>query len=210
MRGRSAVTGAFFICVLAMGFTGCAGKGEVVNLDIRTLPSEDTGVESVGQADRLTIKIMPFEDLRPNKETLGMRTHLGGGTTIFKVGGGPPAEVAAKVIAEYLTQRGWNATVGADTAQADVIMTGRLTEFSVRAKSRFFSTLLNTSLKLALRAENTADGSATAMSLEDGREDTVFWFEPTDLETLANEMLQESVKNMLASVQVKNGILRMK
>ena len=82
MRGSSAVTGAFFICVLAMGFTGCAGKGEVVDLDIRTLPSEDTGMKSVGQADRFTIRIVPFEDLRPNKETLGQRSHLGGGAKI--------------------------------------------------------------------------------------------------------------------------------
>ncbi len=210
MNGRSAVTGALVIFALAMGFTGCAGKGEVVNLNIHTLPSEEAGLESVGQSDRLTIRITPFEDLRPNKETLGVRTHLGGGTSIFQVGGGPAAEVTANVVAEYLTERGWEATVGTDTAQADVVISGRLAEFSVHAKSRFFSTLLNTSLKLALRAENTADGSATTMSLEDAREDTVFWFEPSDLETLANEMLQESVRNMLASVRVKNGILRMK
>ncbi len=210
MRERSVVRAALSICALAVWLTGCAGKGEVVNLNIHALPSEEAGLESVGQSDRLTIRIMPFEDLRPNKETLGIRTHLGGGTTTFTAGGGPPAEVAAKVIAEYLTQRGWDATVSADAAQADVIISGRLSEFSVHAKSRVFSTLLNSSLKLALRAENTADGSATSMSLEDGREDTVFWFEPSDLEKLANEMLQESVRNMLVSVRVKNGILRMK
>lgn len=210
MRARSAVAVALSICVVMALVTGCSGTGQVVNLKIDALPSDEAGLQSVGQSDGLTIRIEPFEDTRPNQEHLGVRTHLGGGTTVFQVDGGPAADATAKVIAEYLRQRGWNATVSTDTSQADVVMSGRLTEFSVHAKSRFFSTLLNTSLKLALHAENSADGSATTMSLEDAREDTVFWFEPSDLETLANQMLRESVRNMLASVQVQNGILRMK
>lgn len=210
MRERSAVAVALIICVLMALLTGCSGTGQVVQLNVDALSSEETGLRTVGQSDRLEIRIKPFEDTRPNREQLGVRTHLGGGTTVFEVAGGPAAEVTAKVIADYLSQHGWDATVGTDAAQADVVMSGRLAEFAVHAKSRFFSTVLNTSLKLALRAENTADGSATTMSLEDEREDTVFWFEPSDLETLANEMLQESVKNMLASVRVQNGILRMK
>ncbi len=210
MRERSVVAVALSICVLSAWLTGCSGTGQVVNLNIDALPSDEAGLQSVKQSDRLTIRITPFEDVRPNKETLGVRTHLGGGTTVFQVGDGPATEVTAAVIAEYLKQRGWDVRVGTDTAPADVVISGRLAELAVHAKSRFFSTLLNTSLKLALRAENAADGSATTMSLEDGREDTVFWFEPSDLETLVNEMLQETVRNMLASVQVKNKILRMK
>lgn len=212
MRNRSVVpvSVVLSICVLLAWLTGCSGSGQVVNLNITALPSEEAGLQSVGQSDRLRIRITPFEDVRPNQDTLGVRTHLGGGTTAYKVGGGPATEVTATVIAEYLKQRGWDATVGTDTTEADVVISGRLAEFSVHAKSRFFSTLLNTSLKLALRAENAADGSATTMSLEDAREDTVFWFAPSDLETLANDMLQESVRNMLASVRVRDGILRMK
>ena len=210
MRERSQVAVALIICVLMALMTGCSGTGQVVNLKLDALPSDGDGARSVGQSDRPKITIKPFEDVRPNQEHLGVRTHLGGGTTVFEVAGGPAAEVTAKVLADYLSQHGWDATVGTDTAQADVVVSGRLAEFAVHGKSRFFSTLLTTSLKLALRAENTADGSATTLSLEDEREDTVFWFEPSDLETLANEMLEESVKNMLGSVHVQNGILRMK
>lgn len=210
MRDRSAIAVALSICVLMTWLTGCSGTGQVVNLHIDALPSDEAGLQSVGQSDRLKIAIKPFEDVRPNQEHLGVRTHLGGGTTVFQVDGGSAAEVTAKVLVEYLKQRGWDTTLGTDAAQADVVISGRLAEFSVHAKSRFFSTLLTTSLKLSLRAENAADGSATTMSLEDAREDAVFWFEPSDLETLANEMLYDSVRNMLASVQVRNGVLRMR
>lgn len=209
MGDRSAVSVALSLCVLLAWLTGCSGTGQVVKLDIRALPSDEAGLQSAGQSDRLKVRIMPFEDLRPNQETLGIRTHLGGGTTVFTLAGGPAAQATAMVIAEYLEQQGWEVTVGTDGAQPDVVISGRLAELAVHAKSRFFSTLLNSSLKLALRAENVADGSATMMSLEDAREDAVFWFEPGDLETLANEMLRESVHNMLASVEVKDGILRM-
>ena len=210
MREQSSVVVALAIFMLLSLLVGCSGTGEVVNLHIDALPSDEAALESVGQSNRLTVRITPFEDVRPNKENLGVRTHLGGGTTLFRVDGGPATDVTAKVIAEYLKQRGLDAKVGGDGAQADVVISGRLAEFSVHAKSRFFSTLLNTSLKLGLRAENAADGSATTMSLEDAREDTVFWFESSDLETLANEMLQDSVNNMLAGVRVSDRVLRMK
>lgn len=210
MRAQSSFVAALAACALVALLVGCSGSGEVVKLDIRALPSDEAGMQSAGLSQRPTIRIEPFEDERPNRDNLGVRTHLGGGTTVFRAAGGPATEVTAKVLAEYLSQRGLEASVGTNTQQADVVISGRLTEFGVRAKSRFFSTLLTTSLKLGLRAENTADGSATTMSLEDEREDAVFWFEPSDLEELANEMLQESVANMLAGVRVENGVFRMK
>lgn len=209
-RARSTIVTMPVLWLLAVLLAGCAGSGRVVELDVKAAPPADAGMRSADQPRQLTVVVKPFDDARPERDSLGIRTHLGGGVTRFELKEGPATSLVARVVAEHLARRGWQAAVGEPGGQPDVVMSGTLHEFSVHAKSRFGSTLLRASLRLALRAENTADGSMTTMMLEDSREDTEFWFDAEDLEELVNEMLDESVRNMVASVQVADGALRLK
>jgi len=125
MRGRFAILVALPMSLLMALLAACAGTGQVVNLNIDTLPSEEAGLESVGQSDRLTIRIKPFEDQRPTKETLGVRTHLGGGTTIFQVGGGPAAEVTANSLVRMARAAGFEGYEDLRRPFREALRTGR-------------------------------------------------------------------------------------
>ena len=193
---------------------GCAGTGEVLTLRVHVIPDSDptTVAEEPGQ---LTVLVQPFDDQRSQRERLGARTHLWGGRTFFNVEEGRAGEVVARVLADYLKQRGW--TVGVETlettqleAKPDVRISGQVLEFSAKAKSRFGSTLMTASLKVALKAENTANGTVTTINVDDARENSVFWFDPEDLEGLVNQMLKESLENTMGNLKVTDSSLRMK
>ncbi len=201
---------------IMMVVVGCAGSGDVLYLDVRAIPLEKATVSDdadTGEQEQLSVFVEAFEDRRPEKEHLGVRTHLGGGVTIFDVDGYRPGEVVARVLADYMRQRGW--VVGLETpgvsglsGNPDVIVSGQVRELSVRVKSRFGSTVITTSLDLVLKAKNTTDGSTTKMNLDDTREQTVTWFDPEDLEVQVNQMLKQSLESVMSDLQAARGALR--
>ncbi len=202
---------------MMMVVAGCVGSGDVLYLDVRAIPLEEATESDdadAGEPGQLSVFVEAFEDQRPEKEHLGVRTHLAGGVTIFDVDGNHPGEVVARVLADYMRQRGW--VVGLETpgvsglsGNPDVIVSGQVREFSVRVKSRFGSTVITTSLDLILTVKNTADGSTTKMNLDDTREQTVGWFDPEDLEMQVNQMLKQSLERAMSDLQAARGALRL-
>lgn len=195
-----------------MALAGCAGKGKVVYLDIQAEPLVAQATQDVHE---LNVAVVPLEDLRPQKSRLGSRTHLGGGVTHFDVPGGNPGEVIARVIADYLKQKGWRVWVkspGGPMPQggADVTMRGQVQQFSANAKSRFFSTEITVKTKLTIQVLNVADNSHTSMTLDGARTASVFWFEPEDVQKLLNETLKESLAKLTADAKDENRSLRLK
>lgn len=196
-----------------MALTGCAGKGEVMTLELRTTPPATEAVAKT--SDGLRVEVAVFEDARPETKRLGTRTHLWGGETYFDVAGGKPADLVAPVIAEYLKRRGWRAEVakagGASEGQGpDVVVTGKLLDMSVNAKSRVFSTKITAATKMAIQAKNTADDSVVRMMLTGEGSQSVFWFDHEDAQSLINDILTDSLEKLLTATKVENNLLRLK
>lgn len=193
---------------------GCAGSGEILNLDLRALPSAAGSLSQDKDTKTTKVFVQALEDKRHESKGLGTRTHFWGGQTYFNVQGGDAGATVARIIADYLRQEG--VTVGVGTpgvtkveGEIDVILSGHVLEFSARAKSRFGSTTMTTVLKLTLRAKNTTDNSSTGMTLDDTREETVFWYNDEDLEHLANVMLQGSIRKLLQDMTFENKKVRL-
>ena len=80
-----------------------------------------------------------------------------------------PGDVIAQALADRLKTRGWKdrawtvrvASSGAVTNpnDADIVISGQVLDFSANAKSRLFSTVVNTSSKLVITARNLGDQS---------------------------------------------------
>ncbi len=195
---------------------GCAGKGETVTMDLRGIPPTAVSVEFAGERGKFLV--IPFDDLRPQKNRLGMRTHFWGGVTYFDVPGGKPGDLLAHVVAEHLKQKGWRAQVGQigkagvpePEGKPDVTLTGQVQEFSTNAKSRFGSTEITIKLKVALQGVNASDGSTTKLTLEGTRTDTVFWFEPEDVQVLVTAALKEGLEKLFGDMKVEVKSLRLK
>ncbi|RMH09206.1 MAG: hypothetical protein D6704_01730 [Nitrospirae bacterium] len=205
-------TRTILISLLAMILfsPGCQGTGQVVNLDVHKPPLAS---KNIGQGLRILVR--PFEDHRPTKEEIGVRTHLGGGLTYFTIWDGKLGKGMAEIFVTLLNNRGFRAkllsetdSTPATTSETDVILSGRIRELSANAHSRVGSTQLAVNILLELEAHNLSDGSVVRVTVGAGGSDTVVWFETKDLEELVNEVLREVFRQFLQEVRVQENTLR--
>jgi hypothetical protein len=185
---------------------GCAGKGEVRYLD---LPMKQPAAQPA-VTEPVKIIIEPFEDRRLEKGRLGMRSHLWGGVTYFNLPGEKPGEFVAQALADRLRNRGWqdrawNVRVAppGTANDADIVITGQVQEFSANAKSRVFSTAVNTNSKITIQAHNQADKSTTTRSVEGAQTKTVFWFDEEDVEELLAATLKDGIDRLIADTMIE-------
>jgi uncharacterized lipoprotein YajG len=198
-------------CAGFMAATGCAATGEVITLNVQTTPPQ------TGEAKRseVNVAVLPFEDARPEQGRLGSRSHFWGGRTYFEVPGGKPSDAVADAVADYLKAKGWKvyAAKSADQAasgKADVLLSGKLLVLAVDAESRFARTNIAAKSKIAVHAQNAADGSTVRMTLNGAGSQSVFWFSPEDAQKLLNEVLTESLEKLVLDTKVENHALRLK
>lgn len=200
--------------VLSLGLlasSGCGGSGQTFYLDV--LPKQ----QPAQMADPETVKIViePFEDRRVEKNRIGMRTHLWGGTTYFNVAGEKPGQVYAQALAERLQARGWQdrawnvkvASAGS-SPDADIVISGQIFEFAANAKSRLFSTYLTTSNKLTITARNNVDRSSTNRSIEGSQSDTVVWFAEDDVKQLMAATMKDTLDRYLSDTTILQRAVR--
>ncbi len=170
------------------------------------------------EPEPVRIVIEPFEDRRLERSRLGLRTHLWGGVTYFNVAGARLGDVMAQVLADRLKTRGWKdqawtvrvASSGAVTNlnDADIVISGQLLDFSVNAKSRLFSTVVNTNSNLVITARNIGDQSSTTRRVEGAQRETVFWFSEDDVQQLLAATLKDDIDRYLADTTIEQKALR--
>ncbi|NWF71731.1 MAG: hypothetical protein HXY51_01630 [Nitrospirae bacterium] len=198
------------ICWLSLiGLVGCAGTGEVIPLQIHPIATGSEGAAK--QKAPAQVAIGSFEDGRSHKTGIGFRTHLWGGVSYFDVPGGTPAEVVTQALTDYLTAKGWQVTKrGTGDNGVDVVLTGKILDFSVHAKSRVGFTEVMTKTKVALQAQNVADGSTVRITLNGNGGDEIFWFDPEDAQALLNGVLTDSFGRFVQDTAIENKHLRLK
>jgi len=194
--------------VSLIALAGCAGTGEVIPLQIHPMVTGSEGVAK--QRPAIRVAVGAVEDGRSHKTGLGVRTHLWGGVSYFDVPGGNPADVVAQALTDYLRAKGWQVTKrGAGDNDADVVFTGKILDLSVHAKSRVGFTEVTTKSKLALQAQNIADGSTIRMTLNGSGSDDIFWFDPEDAQALVNDVLTDSFGKLVQDTKIENKSLRL-
>ena len=198
---------------LLMG-AGCGGTGKKYYLNLQQKQAAAQFVEP----ESVRIVIEPFEDRRLEKNRLGLRTHLWGGVTYFNVAGERPGEVVAQALADRLKTRGWkdrawtvrmaSSGVVANPNDTDIVISGQLLVFSANAKSRLFSTAVNTSSKLVITARNLGDQSSTTRGIEGAQRDTVVWFSEDDVQQLLSATLKDGIDRYLDDTTIAQKALR--
>ena len=211
-RGRLGV-GIALTASLLMG-AGCGGTGKTFFLNLQ----QKQAVAQYQEPEPVRIVIEPFEDRRLEKSRLGLRTHLWGGVTYFNVAGERPGDVITQALADRLKTRGWKdrawtvrvASSGAVTNlnDADIVISGQLLDFSTNAKSRLFSTVMNTSSKVVITARNLGDQSSTTRSVEGAQRDTVVWFHEDDVQQLLAATLKDGIDRYLEDTTIAQKALR--
>lgn len=190
---------------------GCAGKGETRHLKLDA--TQVTG--KVAEGDPVKIVVTPFEDRRPDKTRVGLRTHLWGGETNFNVVGERPGDAIAKALVDRLKTRGWrerawNARLAPNgsAGDADIVITGQVQEFSAHAKGRVFSTVINAKSRLVIQAKNLADGSTTTRNVEGVHGRTVIWFDQDDVQDLLVTTMMDGIDRLINDTVIEQKALR--
>jgi hypothetical protein len=191
---------------------GCAAKGEMRYFDLK---AERPAAGQAAAADSPKIVVTPFDDQRSEKGRVGQRTHLWGGETYFNVAGERPGDIIAKTLVDRLKirawqDRAWNARLApaGTTADADIVITGQVQEFSAHAKSRVFSTVINTTSKVVYQAKNLSDGSTTTRLVEGMHNQTVVWFDEEDVQELLTDTMVDGIQRFISDTAVEQKALR--
>lgn len=201
----------------AVGFAtivGCAGTGEVIPIHLHGVVP--TAEKAAVQSQPVRVAIGPFEDGRQHRTNLGVRTHLWGGVSYFDVPGSKLTEAVAQALKEHLVSKGWQAVStegGGQTggkADVDVILTGRVEDCTVHARSGFGFTAITAHAKVVIQATNVADGSVVRMVLNGRGAEDVFWFDPEDVEAVINEVLADSFSRLIQDTTADQQRLRLK
>lgn len=189
--------------------TGCAGKGERIDLKVPIAYGVNERVAAMSSA---TVAILPFEDNRTNRSHLGTRYHLWGGESHFGLPGGTLGESTAQAFADYLKERGWNAAVakGNGATGVDVTITGQLVDIAVDAKSGVGKTDLNGKNRLIIFVKNHADGSQVRETLTSTGTNQVFWFDPEDAQDLLNELYNKNFEKFVSDTSLDGKVLKLR
>ncbi len=197
--------------MMATMLAGCRGAGETRYLDLREKPP----MVQVTDIDPVKIAIEPFEDRRADKSRVGTRTHLWGGTTYFDVSGDRLGGLITQRLADRLRTRGWRDKVwnvrvapAGSAAEADIVISGQVQDFSATVKSRVFSTVIDTSSRFTIQARNLVDRSTTIRTIEGGRSRTVFWFNQDDVREQLAATLKDGLDRLIVDTTIDNKALR--
>lgn len=190
---------------------GCRGTGTVRALDLREKPP----MVQVTDIQPIKIVVEPFDDRRADKSRVGLRTHLWGGTTYFNVPGDRLASVITQRLADRLRTRGWQDRVwdvrvasAGSVSDADIVISGQVVDFSASAKSRVFSTVIDTRSRFKVVAKNHADQSTTIRNIEGGRSRTVFWFSEDDIQEQLSVTLKDGIERLISDTTIEDKALR--
>ncbi len=189
--------------------SGCAGKGERINLKVPIASGADEKVVAMSPA---TVAIQAFEDNRTDRSHLGTKLHLWGGESHFSLPSGTLGDATAQAFADYLKGKGWNATVakGNEAIGADMTITGKLVDVGVDAKSGIGQTTLNAKSRMVVQVKSHADGSQVRETLTSTGTNQVFWFDPEDAQELLNELYNKNFEKFVTDTKLDGKILKLK
>ncbi len=196
--------------VLVLALVGCAGPGEILKFSA----SADAVPAPAKAQHALRVAVVPFEDLRADKGTIGRYQHYVE-TRVDQLvpEPGSAAEQVTAFVADYLKRAGFQVTrvpSGAAAGSADVVLTGQIESYWNEAKGRFFRTELTSGNRLVIRASNASDSSTVRTSVAGDATTKVVCFCLTDLEKLNSEALAQSLSRFLGDVTVSDRGLKPK
>jgi hypothetical protein len=195
---------------LALAVTGCGGPGETIKL----AASVDAAPAPEKVRSPLRVAVIPFEDVRADKASIGRYQHyVETRVDTLVPERGSAAEQVTAFVAEYLKRAGFQVTRvpqggAVPSGSADVVLSGRIESYWNEAVSRFFRTELMSQNRLVVTVSNAVDSSTVRASVAGDATTKVVSFSLADLEQLNGEALGVSLARFLGDVVVADRALK--
>jgi hypothetical protein len=198
--------------LLTLAVAGCGGSGQTLTMsfDMDAVPAP----AKVQQALRVTV--VPFEDVRSDKTSIGRYQHYVETTVDTLVPAqGSAADQITRFVAEYLKRAGFQVSLAkagetVPAGSADVVLTGQIESYWNEAVARFFRTELTSKNRLVIKVSNAADASMVRSTVTGSGSRTAVFFDLPDLERLNSEALGEALSRLLGGVDAVNRTLKPK
>jgi len=192
---------------------GCAGRGDLIPVNLASKPKEGAATGAVKSMAGPRVSVVSFEDGRADQSNIGTRKSIWGGESHFNVPSGSPGDDTAQALAEYLKKKGWQAQYSKTAPSSngdgpDIVLSGKILDLNVDAKGGFGSTDVNARTKLAIQAKNRADDSSITDTLAHSGTYNVFWFEPKDGEDILSEVLEKNFERFVLNTKFEDRSLR--
>ncbi len=203
------LTWAVLTAVSLVASSGCTGEGNLIVFDLVEQPIP---VQAVTQ-DTAPLRVAVWPPKTRTSREPWSREHIWGGRTYYTVPGGNVPAVIALAMVKRFREHGWQAWMEAPGVSAtrspnDVTISGQLDELDATATSYFGRTLLTVSFRMTLTATNASDNSIVRMRLRGNGKNRIFWFEPTDMQKLIRDIVEESLDKFLNQTKVDNRAIR--
>ncbi len=196
------------LTIIMLTLIGCQTTGEVVKLQIENFQgSSETG------GGNLKVAVRPFEDQRPNKKDVGIRSGLWEDITYYTLWDGNFGTGFSGAVVDFLQQKGFNAAgAGAPSNKGipDVTLSGKIKELTADDKSSFGSTSLEAKVLVEFEVKNALDGSTVWITVAASETATEILFDHEDMEELVNEVLGEVFAQFLEGTEVRGKALKRK
>jgi len=198
--------------LLAFAVAGCGGSGQTLTLsfDMDAVPAP----AKVQQALRVTV--VPFEDVRSDRTSIGRYQHYVETTVdVLVPAQGSAADQIARFVAEYLTRAGFQVSLAkagetVPAGSADVVLTGQIESYWNEAVGRFFRTEMKSQNRLVIKVSNAADASTVRSTVAGSGSRTAVFFDLPDLERLNSDALGEALSRLLGDLVVVDRTLKPK
>jgi len=182
---------------------GCGGPGQTVPMsaDMKTVP-EPSKVRSAPR-----VAVVPFEDVRADKTSIGRHQHyVETNVDRFVPAEGSASEQVTNFVVDYLKQAGVPVTLlqgsQAPPNTADVILAGQIESYWNEAVKRFGGTDLSSKNRLRIKLTNLSDGSTTSATVGGEATTKVVNFSQADMDKLAGDALGQSLARFVADLTV--------
>lgn len=205
---KSVILGALAVGSLVW-LAGCASVGEAVPINVGLKPPA-TPLAGMPSSD-VTVVVVPFEDDRSDRTTVGRRHSFWGTDEPYRLKNGTVGEVTAKALVEYLSRQGWRVRLvpgGGKLEPADVVISGKVMELSADAHGALGSTDIQAKNKVLIQASNRKDGSAITDTVSHTGTYTVFWYAPEDGEEILSDVLERNFEKFVSQTKFDGPALR--
>lgn len=193
------------ICCLALVQLGsCAHSGDILPLEIRQ--GRPVLKKTLPESKRIKVAVIPFADQRADPRLVGSRRDWFGGRTSLTVEGGDLGGSIAEVLVEEVKNRcGWHAWVAKPgvhqpEGETDVELHGTIAFFELSAAPGFWGTELAATVRIEINARHAADRRPFSSVAEGIESRWAFWFERSDLESLANLTTRKALERFMAQM----------
>lgn len=159
------------------------------------------------KTEELEIAIIPFEDVRKEKNTVGERRHLMGNVDEFDARPYPVTSAVTQTLVTALKIHGYKTGIlqkGTDPERIiqgppHIIISGNIEEFRANAVSKPGYTDVKTDVRLQVKVYKVDDRTSYTTTVQSQSEPRVVFFNPSVMQKVINETLSDVVNRLIAS-----------